>query len=199
MNLINTSAPNFIAEAVQNNEFKTINLNNLKGQYVLLFFYPMNFTFVCPTEIIELSENLSKFKELNTIVLACSTDSKYSHLEWSKIPTNKGGIKGTPLILLDDKSHNIAKKYNVLVDSGENEGVAYRASFIINKEGIIKHMSINDLPVSRNVNEILRLIEAFQFTEKYGTACPTKWKDNKKGIETDPIKSKKYFEEYYKT
>ena len=198
MNFINKQAPNFIAEAVQNDDFKTINLENLRGQYVLLFFYPMDFTFVCPTEIIELNNKLNEFKKLNTIVLTCSTDSKYSHLEWLKIPQNKGGLGGINLLMLDDKSHDIAEKYNVLVDSGEDKGAAYRALFIINKEGLVKHLSINDLPVSRNVEEILRLIEAFQFNEEHGTACPMKWKETKQGIETDPVKSKKYFEENYK-
>jgi alkyl hydroperoxide reductase subunit AhpC len=157
----------------------------------VLLWYPLDFTFVCPTEILAFNDSLSQFKDLNTEVLALSTDSEFSHLAWINTPRKEGGLgKDLKLPLLADKTNKIARDYGVLI---EEEGIALRGLHIIDPKGIIRQITVNDLPVGRSVDEVLRLISAFQFTDKHGEVCPANWKVGGETMKADPVKSKEYF------
>ncbi|CAO1437705.1 unnamed protein product [Diamesa hyperborea] len=185
-------APDFKGTAVVNSDFKEISLNQYKGKYLVLFFYPLDFTFVCPTEIISFSNRISEFKELDTEVVGVSVDSHYSHLAWCNTDRKNGGIGKIDYPLLADLTKKISSDYGVLL---ENEGISLRGLFIIDPKSIVRQITINDLPVGRNVDEVLRLIRAFQFTDQHGEVCPANW-DGKKNSETmkpDPKGSKEYF------
>jgi len=188
-------APDFKGTAVINNEFKEISLSDYKGKYVVLFFYPLDFTFVCPTEIIAFNDKLEEFRALNTEVIGVSTDSHFSHLAWINTPRKDGGLGKLNYPLLSDFKKNISRDYGVLIDS---QGVALRGLFIIDREGIIKQLSINDLPVGRSVDETLRLVKAFQFVEREGEVCPSNWTPNSPTIKPDPVNSKEYFQKVNK-
>jgi len=183
-------APDFKGTAVVNGAFKEIKLSDYKGKYVVLFFYPLDFTFVCPTEIIAFSDAASQFKALNTEVIAASTDSHFSHLAWINTPRKKGGLGSLNIPLLSDFSKSIAKEYGILLDSG----IALRGLFLIDSQGVVRQITINDLPVGRSVDEIIRLIKAFQFVEKHGEVCPANWKPDAPTIKPDPVKAMEYFE-----
>jgi alkyl hydroperoxide reductase subunit AhpC len=185
-------APDFKGQAVVNGDFKTIQLSDYKGKYLVLFFYPLDFTFVCPTEIIAFSERINEFKELNTEVVGCSTDSHFSHLAWINLKRKEGGLGQLKYPLLSDFKKTIAKDYDVLI---EDAGIALRGTFLIDPQGVLRQMSINDLPVGRSVDECLRLIKAFQFVEKNGEVCPANWdpKSNPDTIKPSPDASKEYF------
>ncbi|XP_017891607.1 peroxiredoxin [Ceratina calcarata] len=185
-------APEFSGTAVVNGDFKDIKLSDYRGKYVVLFFYPLDFTFVCPTELIAFSEKVDDFKALNTQVIGVSTDSHFSHLAWINTPRKQGGLGGDlGYPLLSDFNKEISTKYNVLIPDA---GIALRGLFIIDKEGVLRQLSINDLPVGRSVDESLRLIKAFQFVEKYGEVCPANWQPDSKTIKPNPKDSKEYFE-----
>lgn len=169
--LVGKKAPNFKATAVFGSDFKDIELSQYEGKYVVLFFYPLDFTFVCPTELHAFQEKLSAFKERNVEVLACSVDSKFSHHAWLNTPKNKGGIEGVKYGLVADLGGKIATQYDVL-SSG---GIAYRGLFLIDKEGVVRHQVINDLPLGRNVDEAIRMVDALQHNEKNGEVCPANW------------------------
>ncbi|XP_015517651.2 peroxiredoxin [Neodiprion lecontei] len=188
---IQKPAPSFTGTAVINGDFKDIKLEDYRGKYVVLFFYPLDFTFVCPTEIVAFSDRMSEFEALNTEVIGVSTDSHFSHLAWINTPRKQGGLGGLRYPLLSDFSKQISAKYNVLI---EDAGVALRGLFIIDKEGVLRQLSINDLPVGRSVDETLRLIKAFQFVEKHGEVCPANWQPDSKTIKPNPKDSKQYFE-----
>ncbi|UJR07803.1 hypothetical protein I4U23_012084 [Adineta vaga] len=162
---IGKPAPDFIAPAVIDYDFKDVSLSNYLGKYIVLFFYPLDFTFVCPTEIIAFSDRAEEFREIECEVLACSTDSHYSHFAWTTKERKQGGLGKMNIPLISDKTMEIATKYGVLK---EDEGIAYRGLFIIDTRGILRQMTINDLPVGRSVDETLRLVQAFQFTDKHG-------------------------------
>ncbi|KAI9286689.1 thioredoxin-like protein [Umbelopsis sp. AD052] len=183
-------APHFTSTAVVDGEFKEISLTDYKGQYVVFFWYPMDFTFVCPTEIIAFSDRIEEFKQLNTAVIAASTDSEFSHLAWVNMPRKQGGLGEMKIPILADKTKKIAREYGVLL---EDAGVALRGLFIIDPKGIVRQITINDLPVGRSVDETLRLVEAFQFTDKHGEVCPAGWQKGGKTIKPDVTKSKEYF------
>lgn len=189
MPLVQNEAPQFSAEAVVDGDFKTINLSDYKGKWVYLFFYPLDFTFVCPTEIIAFSDAESRFSALNTQILGCSVDSHFSHLRWSETARKEGGLGGCNYPLISDLDKSIARNYDVLTPGG----VALRGSFIIDPEGTVRQATINDLPVGRNVDEAIRLIEAFQFTDKHGEVCPAGWTDGADTIKPNPVGSKEYF------
>jgi len=159
-----------------------IKLSNYLGKYVVFFFYPQDFTFVCPTEIIAFSERVEEFKKINCEVIGCSTDSYNCHRAWMKTPRNAGGLGDIHIPLLADPSHVISKAYNVLK---EDEGVPFRGLFIIDPNGVLRQMTINDLPVGRDVDETLRLVQGFQFTDKHGEVCPANWKPGKKTMKPD--------------
>ncbi|TMW61839.1 hypothetical protein Poli38472_010902 [Pythium oligandrum] len=187
-------APEFTAEAVVNGEFKKISLNEYRGKWVVLFFYPLDFTFVCPTEIIAFSDRVEEFKALNTEVIGCSIDSKFSHLAWINTPRKKGGLGEMQIPLIADVTKEVGTKYEVIVKDGDDAGVAFRGLFIIDPKGVLRQITINDLPIGRNVDEVLRLIEAFQFNEEHGEVCPANWKKGKKTMKADPKGSLEYFD-----
>lgn len=186
-------APAFSGMAVtEGGNFKQISLADYRGKYVVLFFYPMDFTFVCPTEIISFSDRAGEFHQQNTELIACSTDSEFTHLAWLHTPRGTGGLGETKIPILADKSMAIARSYGVL---NEKTGVPFRGLFIIDGDGILRQITINDLPVGRSVDETLRLVQAFRYTDEYGEGCPIDWRPGKKTIKTDPQGSKAYFKE----
>jgi len=191
-------APHFSADAVVNGDFKTLSLDDFKGKYLVMFFYPMDFTFVCPTEIIAFSDRSDEFRKINCEVIAVSTDSKYTHLAWVNTPKTEGGLGTSMKIpLLADITKQLSRDYGVLIEDGEDAGVPLRGLFIINEKGIIRHISINDLPVGRSVDETLRLVQAFQYTDVHGEVCPSGWKPGDSAMFADPKKSKDYFRKTY--
>ncbi|CAH8533746.1 unnamed protein product [Schistosoma turkestanicum] len=177
--LPNKPAPQFKGDAVIDGEFKEISLNDYSGKYVVLFFYPADFSFVCPTEIIAFSDQVEEFKSRNCQVIACSTDSKYSHLAWNNLDRKSGGLGQMRIPLLADRTGEISRAYGVL---DEDDGNAFRGLFIIDPKGILRQITINDKPVGRSVDETLRLLDAFQFVEKHGEVCPVNWKRGQNGI-----------------
>ncbi|KAI4894879.1 hypothetical protein NFI96_031395 [Prochilodus magdalenae] len=183
-------APQFKATAVVNGEFKDIELSSYRGKYVVLFFYPLDFTFVCPTEIIAFSEHAEEFRKIGCEVIAASTDSHFSHLAWTNTPRKQGGLGSMNIPLVADLTQSISRDYGVLK---EDEGIAYRGLFVIDDKGILRQITINDLPVGRSVDETLRLVQAFQHTDKYGEVCPAGWKPGKDTIVPDVQKSKEFF------
>ena len=194
-NLIGKKAPDFNLEAVIDNSFKIVQLNDYCGKYLVVLFYPLDFTFVCPTELVSFNDSLDKFKKLNCEVVAVSTDSKYSHLKWNQMDRKKGGLGNLTMPLLADYSKKMAQDYGVLFEDGPDEGVALRGLFIIDDKGILRQVTANDLPVGRSVDETLRLVEAFQFTDKHGEVCPANWKKGSKTMKDNPIDSQEYFNE----
>lgn len=177
--LVGKKAPYFEAEAVVGADFKKITLNDYKGKYLCLFFYPLDFTFVCPTELHAFSDKIEEFKKRNCEVLACSIDSKFSHAAWLKTPRNQGGIEGVKYPILADIHKTIARSYGTLFEDG---GVAFRGLFLIDKEGIVQHALVNNLPLGRNVDEALRVVDAIQFHAENGEVCPANWKKGETGM-----------------
>eukprot|EP00455_Lapot_gusevi_P051294 TRINITY_DN760_c0_g2_i1.p1 TRINITY_DN760_c0_g2~~TRINITY_DN760_c0_g2_i1.p1 ORF type:complete len:201 (+),score=94.28 TRINITY_DN760_c0_g2_i1:71-673(+) len=185
-------APAFSGEAVFNGEFQSVNSSQFAGKYLVLFFYPLDWTFVCPTEIIDFSEKYEQFQKMNCEVLGVSVDSKFSHLAWLETPRKKGGLGRINFPLLSDLTQQIARDYGVLM---EEAGHTLRGLFVIDGNGIIRHLSMNDPPVSRNVDEVLRLVAGYQFADEHGEVCPAGWK--KAGdltIVPDPQRKIAYFE-----
>lgn len=166
-------APDFTATAVMpDNSFNdSFTLSSLKGKYVVLFFYPLDFTFVCPSEIIAFDKKLAEFQSRNCEVVGVSVDSHFSHWAWKNTPVNKGGIGNIQYPLVADLTKNIARDYGVLID----DAIALRGLFLIDKEGIVQHALVNNLPLGRNVDEAIRLLDALQFTEEHGEVCPANW------------------------
>uniref|UniRef100_UPI0037E752B7 thioredoxin-dependent peroxide reductase, mitochondrial n=1 Tax=Semicossyphus pulcher TaxID=241346 RepID=UPI0037E752B7 len=184
-------APAFKATAVHNGEFKEMSLADFKGKYLVLFFYPLDFTFVCPTEIISFSDKASEFHDVNCEVVGVSVDSHFTHLAWINTPRKTGGLGNIHIPLLSDLNKQISRDYGVLL---EGPGIALRGLFIIDPNGVVKHMSVNDLPVGRCVEETLRLVKAFQFVETHGEVCPASWTPESPTIKPTPEGSKEYFE-----
>ncbi len=194
---IGKSAPKIQAEAYLKGKFIPINTDDYSGKYVVLFFYPLDFTFVCPTEILNFNEFASQFESNNAVLLGCSVDSKFSHMKWCQTPLEKGGLVDLEFPLIADITKDISKAYKSLIEFGGDKGVALRSTFIIDGNGILRHMSFNDLPVGRNIEEILRLVQAFQYADENGEVCPSKWK--KKGDKTmKPSHDAKITEDYFK-
>jgi len=183
-------APDFKGNAVVNGDFKEIQLSDYKGKYLVLFFYPLDFTFVCPTEIIAFSDRIAEFSAIDTAVVGVSTDSHFSHLAWINMPRKEGGLGGLSYPLLSDFGKSISSDYGVLL---EGAGVALRGLFIINPEGVVRQVTINDLPVGRSVDETLRLVKAFQFSDQHGEVCPAEWKPEAPTIKPSPKESLEYF------
>lgn len=188
--LVGKEAPDFKATAVIGGDFKEVSLKDYRGKNVLLFFYPMDFTFVCPTELHAFQEKLDAFKKLNTEVLGCSVDSQFSHLAWLNTPKERGGIEGVKYPLIADINKTIARDYDVLIP---NAGVALRGAFLIDEKGIVRQQTVNDLPLGRNVDEFIRLIEALQFHEEHGEVCPANWKKGDKAMRPDQQGLAAYF------
>ncbi len=187
---VGMQAPDFTATAVVDQEFKDITLSKYRGKYVVLFFYPLDFTFVCPTEITAFSDRYSDFSSKNTEVLGVSVDSKFTHLAWIQTPRNEGGIGDINYPLVSDLKREICQAYNVLNDDGE----ADRGLFIINPNGVIMHSTINKAPVGRNIDETLRILQAYQYVESHpDEVCPAGWTPGDKTMKEDPKGSKEYF------
>nr|YP_010338343.1 hypothetical protein MW410_pgp087 [Bangia atropurpurea]UNJ18293.1 hypothetical protein [Bangia atropurpurea] len=183
-------APDFSATAVYDQEFKTIKLSDFKNKYIILFFYPLDFTFVCPTEITAFSDKYSAFSELNTEVLGVSVDSEYSHLAWLQTDRESGGLGDLEYPLVSDLKKEISLAYNVL----NSDGVALRGLFIIDPKGVIQYSTINNLEFGRSVEETLRVLQAIQYVQAHpDEVCPANWKPGDRTMNPDPIKSKNYF------
>ncbi|MEA5518124.1 MAG: peroxiredoxin [Limnoraphis robusta] len=184
-------APEFTATAVIDQEFKTIKLSDYRGKYVVLFFYPLDFTFVCPTEITAFSDRTEEFTQLNTQILGVSVDSEFSHLAWIQTDRKSGGVGDLKYPLVSDIKKDISAAYNVL---DPEAGIALRGLFIIDKEGVIQHATINNLAFGRNVDETLRTLQAIQYVQANpDEVCPAGWKPGEKTMIPDPVKSKDFF------
>ena len=184
-------APDFTATAVVDQEFKTIKLSDYRGQYVVLFFYPLDFTFVCPTEITAFSDRYEEFKALGTEILGTSVDSEFSHLAWIQTDRKAGGVGDLNYPLVSDIKKEISAAYNVLEPDA---GIALRGLFIIDKEGVIQYSTVNNLSFGRNVDETLRTLQAIQYVQSHpDEVCPAGWKPGEKTMTPDPVKSKEYF------
>ena len=191
MSLVQKKAPNFKAQAVlADGTFKEIQLSDYKGKWVALFFYPLYFTFVCPTEIIAFSDRYNDFKAVGAEVIGVSVDSQFTHLAWRNTPRNNGGLGELAYPLVADLNKSIARDYGVLI---EDAGIALRGLFIIDPQGVVRAATVHDLPVGRSVDEVLRVIKAFQFVEKHGEVCPANWTEGKATMKADPKGSKEYF------
>lgn len=211
MVLVGKKAPGFKAPAVINgNEIvENFSLDQYIGKkYVLFFFYPADFTFVCPSELIAFQDAMEQIEKLNTVVVGCSVDSQFSHWKWLQTPLNQGGIQGVTYPLVADQSHVIAENYDVLAGERtfDNEGneifdgtpMAYRGLFLIDKNGVVRHQVVNDMPLGRSVEEAIRVVEALQFTEKYGEVCPANWKKGQKGMKPSQEGVSEYLSEMHK-
>ena len=170
--LVTKEAPDFSAQAVlPDNSFAELKLSSHRGKYVVLFFYPLDFTFVCPSEIIAFDKAVAKFEERNCQLIGVSVDSHFTHLAWKETPRDKGGIGNVQYPLVADLSKNISREYGVLL----GEEVSLRGLFLIDKDGIVQHALVNNLPLGRNVDEALRLLDALRYTEEHGEVCPANW------------------------
>ena len=177
--LVTQQAPDFTAQAVMpNNTFADLTLSSTRGKYVVLLFYPLDFTFVCPSEILAFDRKLAEFKKRNCEVIGVSVDSQYAHLAWKSTPLREGGLGAVQFPLVSDLKKDIARAYGVLLD----EAVALRGLFLIDKDGIVRHELVNDLPLGRSVDEALRMLDALQFFETYGDVCPADWHPGEEAI-----------------
>ncbi len=192
--LVQKEAPDFTAQAVMpDGQFKEVKLSDYRGKPVVLFFWPLDFTFVCPTEIIAFSDRAAEFEALGVQILGVSIDSHFTHLAWTNTPRDQGGIGKTTYPLVADLNKKISESYDVLLDGG----VALRGLFLIDAEGIVRHQVVNDLPLGRSVDEALRMVQALQFFEKNGEVCPANWKEGAATIKPDVENSKSFFENEY--
>lgn len=175
------------------NPDQDVSLSQYKGKYVVLFFYPLDFTFVCPTEIIAFGDRSDEFKAINTQVIAASCDSKFTHLAWVNTARSNGGLGDMKIPILADFNKDVANAYGVVIPSGGDAGAPLRGLFIIDPKGILRQITCNDLPVGRNVDEVLRLVKAFQYVEQHGEVCPANWTPGAATMHADPVKSQEYF------
>ncbi|HEY5762802.1 MAG TPA: peroxiredoxin [Rhodocyclaceae bacterium] len=194
--LVGKPAPDFTAEAVLgNNEIKTLKFSeHIRGKYAVLFFWPLDFTFVCPSELIAFDHRLAEFKKLGVEVVGCSIDSHFTHLAWKNTPVNSGGIGQVGYPMVADIKHDICRAYDVEAA----DGVAFRGSFLIDKAGIVRHQVVNDLPLGRNIDEMLRMVDALQFTEEHGEVCPAGWAKGKAGMKASADGVASYLTEHAK-
>ncbi|MCF6211311.1 MAG: peroxiredoxin [Gammaproteobacteria bacterium] len=184
--LVGRNAPDFTAPAVLGDGTIVDDFNFAKavdGKYAVVFFYPLDFTFVCPSELIAFDHRLEEFKKRNVEVIGISIDSHFTHNAWRNTPINEGGIGQLGYPLVADMTHGICKAYDVETPDG---AVAFRGSFLIDKEGMVRHQVVNDLPLGRNIDEMLRMIDALQFHEENGEVCPANWKEGEKGMKDTP-------------
>jgi peroxiredoxin (alkyl hydroperoxide reductase subunit C) len=183
--LVTKPAPDFTAATVMPNNSIEENFNlltHIKGKYAVIFFYPLDFTFVCPSEILAFDHRLKEFKERNCEVIGVSVDSHFSHLAWKNTPVEKGGLGNVQFPLVADITKQISRAYDVLI----NEAVALRGSFLIDQNGLVRHQVVNDLPLGRNVDEMIRMVDALQFHEQHGEVCPAGWNKGKAGMKANP-------------
>jgi len=194
--LVGKKAPDFTASAVLgNNEITNITFSEVtKGKYAVVFFYPLDFTFVCPSELIAFDHRLDEFKKRGVEVLGVSIDSQFSHLAWKNTPVNNGGIGQVQYTLVADVKHEICRAYDVEAEGG----VAFRGSFLIDKNGVVRHQVVNDLPLGRNIDEMIRMVDALQFTEEHGEVCPAGWNKGKAGMKASTSGVAEYLAEHAK-
>ncbi|BBJ00417.1 peroxidase [Ferrigenium kumadai] len=196
--LVGKAAPDFNAVAVMGNNEINGNFNlkkHIDGKYAVLFFYPLDFTFVCPSELIAFNHRLDEFKKRNVEVIGVSIDSQFTHLAWKNTPVEKGGIGQVQYPLIADVKHEICKAYDVEFDAA---GVAFRGSFLIDRAGKVRHQVVNDLPLGRNIDEMIRMVDALQFTEEHGEVCPAGWNKGKAGMQASPDGVAKYLANHAK-
>jgi len=190
-------APDFEADAyVYGKGFQKVKLSSYQGKYVVLFFYPLDFTFVCPTEILQFSDKAEEFRKAGAEVIGVSVDSQFSHEEWCKKPRDEGGLGAMNIPLVADVTKSISNAYGCLITEA---GISFRATYIIDEKGTLRHLAINDTPVGRNVDEVLRLVKAFKHTDVFGEVCPAKWEPGQKTMKAnheDPL-TKEYFKEVH--
>ena len=191
--LVNKEAPGFTATAVVDGAFEEVSLSDYKGKYVVLFFYPLDFTFVCPTEIVAFSEKVEEFAKRNVQVLGVSVDSQFSHLAWINMPRSEGGLGGLKYPLIADLGKKISEDYDVLL---EDAGIALRGLFLIDKDGVVQHQVVNNLPLGRNVDEAIRMVDALQYFEANGEVCPANWNPGDDSMKADPEGSKEFFSKW---
>ena len=178
--LVGKQAPDFKAQAVMGDgTFQEVKLSDYRGKYVILYFYPLDFTFVCPSEIIAFDNKVAQFKERNVELLGVSVDSHFSHFAWRKTAREEGGIGEIQYPLVADLTKSISRDYDVLTGDG---AVAFRGLFLIDKDGVVRHQLVNDLPLGRNVDEAIRMVDALQFHEQHGEVCPANWQKGKEGM-----------------
>jgi peroxiredoxin (alkyl hydroperoxide reductase subunit C) len=193
--LVTKAAPDFAAQAVMpDNSFAELRLSSYRGKYVILFFYPLDFTFVCPSEIIAFDAALAKFEAKDAVVIGVSVDSQYTHFAWKNTPRDQGGIGPIRYPLVADLSKSVSRQYGVLLD----ESVALRGLFLIDKEGIVRHALVNDLPLGRSVDEALRMLDALRFHEQHGDVCPANWREGEEAMKPTAEGVAKYLAEHAK-
>jgi len=190
--LVQKPAPDFTADAVLGTDFTTVTLSKYRGKWVVLYFYPLDFTFVCPTEITAFEDHLEEFKKLNAEVIGVSTDSKFSHLAWVNTPRAEGGLGKLRYPLVADFTKKIAADYGVLLEGG----MALRGLFIIDPEGTVAYQTVHDLNIGRNTREVLRVLQALQFSKAHGEVCPADWEPGRETMKPDPVGSKDYFRKH---
>lgn len=189
--LVGKQAPDFKAQAVIGSKIvDNFSLEHYRGKNVVFFFYPLNFTFVCPTELHAFQDAMEEFEKRETQVIACSVDSAYSHYAWLNTPKNKGGIRGVDYPIVSDINKTIATDYGVLI---AEQGIALRGLFLIDREGIVRHQTINDLPLGRSVSEVLRMIDALTHFEDYGEVCPANWFVGEKSMKPNQADLEKFY------
>ncbi|MCO6455029.1 MAG: peroxiredoxin [Pirellulaceae bacterium] len=192
--LVQQPAPDFKAQAVMpDGSFQQVSLGDYKGKYVVLFFYPLDFTFVCPTEIIAFSDRVAEFEKLGVQVLGCSIDSHFTHLAWRNTPRTEGGLGQINYPLIADLNKDIGRAYDVLLPGG----ISLRGLFLIDKGGVVRHQVVNDLPLGRSVDEALRVVKALQHFEQHGEVCPANWQEGARTIKPTPSASKEFFSAEY--
>ncbi|CEJ00956.1 hypothetical protein G6F70_002249 [Rhizopus microsporus] len=183
-------APFWEANALVDGEFKKLSSSDYKGKFLIMLFYPADFTFVCPTEILAFSDRIEEFRKLGAEVVGISVDNVHSHLAWTNVPRKQGGLGSVNIPLVSDINKEIARDYNVLIPK---EGIALRGLFVIDPKGVLRVAHIHDLPIGRSVDETLRVVEAIKFTDEHGEVCPANWKKGDKTIKPDPKGSLEYF------
>ncbi|XP_034104258.1 peroxiredoxin-2 [Drosophila albomicans] len=189
--LLRKPAPDFSTIAVTSSTgFRSMTLHEFRGRYVILLFYPADFSFVCPTELQAFSDRAQEFRSVGCEIIACSTDSQYAHCVWIMQPRKQGGLGDMDIPLLADKSMKIAQSYGML---DESTGLAHRGMFIIDRVGIVRHISVNDIGVGRSVEESLRLVQAYQFTDEFGEVCPANWRPGAKTFKSTNASKAEYF------
>lgn len=196
MVLVTRQAPDFTSSAVLGNGEIVNNFNfkkHVNGKAAVLFFYPLDFTFVCPSELIAFDHRYEEFKKRGVEVVGVSIDSEFTHNAWRNTPTENGGIGAVKYALAADVKHEIAKAYGI---EHPEEGVALRASFLIDKNGVVRHQIVNDLPLGRNIDEMLRMVDALQFHEEHGEVCPAQWEKGKEGMKDSPEGVAKYLKQH---
>ncbi len=191
--MVTREAPDFTAQAVMgDNGFEEVKLSSYRGKFVILFFYPLDFTFVCPSEIIAFNDRLDEFHAKDAEIIGVSVDSHYTHLAWKKTPREEGGIGDIRYPLVADLNKNISRDYGVLID----ESVALRGLFLIDRDGVIRHALVNDLGLGRSVDEAMRMLTALRFTEEHGEVCPANWTEGDDAMVATPEGVAEYLAEH---